>query len=240
MDAGGNPATADFGSSGIHAVRELAPRCDDIPKGIGPGCVLPYFSPTYTVDTNLYPAAGAYYWLMQQKMPYHEGSVRWDSLLSYLGTDTTVKNPKTGQPWTKDDSRGVVCPDKWAKRPADASLGTLSCDEYAMATTHESGGFPGRNQVTSGDQCAQLFADKVDGTGNFGIWADTRTATNGPSGKEPCGRASIPDKQNSGAFSNSYPAPSWRMLDGDKFFVSNPGFDHCTSVHTTCAWRKIG
>ncbi|WP_234386780.1 hypothetical protein [Streptomyces sp. ERV7] len=239
VDAGGNPATADFGSSGIHAVRELAPRCDDIPTGIKPGCVLPYFSPTYTVDTNLYPAAGAYYWLMQQKMPYHDGSVRWDSLLSYLGPDTTVKNPKTGQPWTKNDSRGVVCPDNWAKHPADASLGTLSCDEYAMATTHESGGFPARNQVTSGDQCAQLFADTMGDGSNFGLWADTRTATNGPSGKEPCGRASIPDRQNSGAF-HDFPAPTWRMLDGDTFFVSNPGFEHCTSVHTTCAWRKVG
>lgn len=48
-----------------------------------------------------------------------------------------------------------MCPGGWAKHPADASLGTLSCDEYAMATTHESGGFPGGlNQVTSGDECA--------------------------------------------------------------------------------------
>ncbi|WP_188274863.1 hypothetical protein [Streptomyces sp. CBMA152] len=71
MGAGGNPATADFGTNGIPAVRELAPRCDNIPKGIAPGCVLPFFKPTNNVDTNLYPAAGACYWLMQQKMPTH-------------------------------------------------------------------------------------------------------------------------------------------------------------------------
>ncbi|MEV6553197.1 hypothetical protein AB0M57_31510 [Streptomyces sp. NPDC051597] len=238
VDAGGNPATADFGTSGIHAVRELAPRCDNIPKGIAPGCVLPFFKPTYTVDTNLYPAAGAYYWLMQQKMPYHEGSVRWDSLLSYLGTDTTVKNSK-GDPWTSNDSRAKVC-GSWTAPPVDPSVGPVDCDEYAMASTHESGGFPGgRNQVTSGDQCAQLLTDKMsDGTADFGLFADTRKAANGPTGKEPCGRAAVPSEQNRKAFTG-YPDPSWRMLDADEFFVSNPGFEHCTSVHTTCAWRKV-
>ncbi|MER5465854.1 hypothetical protein ABT010_35395 [Streptomyces sp. NPDC002668] len=84
VNAGGNPATANFGTSGDVRVRELAPRCDDILKGVAPGCVLPFFKPTYTVDTNLYPAAGAYYWLMQEKMPDHAGSVKWDSLLHYF------------------------------------------------------------------------------------------------------------------------------------------------------------
>ncbi|MCX4586313.1 hypothetical protein OOK40_25475 [Streptomyces sp. NBC_01481] len=232
-------ATADFGTSGDVRVRELAPRCDDLLKSSAPGCVLPFFKPTYTVDTNFYPAAGAYYWLMQEKMPDHAGSVKWDSLLHYLGPDTTVKNDK-GEPWSSADSRGKVCPKGWAKHPADAALGTLSCDEYAMATTHESGGFPGGlNQVTSGDQCAQLYADKMgDGSSNFGLLADTRTARNGPTGKERCGRASIPDVQNSGAF-HEFPAPSWRLLDDDGVFVSNPGFKHCANADTVCTWRKV-
>ncbi|MFF1420540.1 hypothetical protein [Streptomyces sp. NPDC058280] len=40
-----------------------------------------------------------------------------------------------------------------------------------MASTHESGGYPNSaNRVTSGSQCAQLFADKTgDGSANFGI-----------------------------------------------------------------------
>ncbi|NVK80238.1 hypothetical protein HG542_21610 [Streptomyces morookaense] len=237
VDAGGNPATANFGTSGVDSVRELAPRCDDILKGPSPGCVLPFFKPTYTVDTNLYPAAGAYYWLMQEKMPDHAGSVKWDSLLHYLGLDTTVKN-SSGQPWSANDSRGLVCPSGWSKHPADASLGTLSCDEYAMATTHESGGFPGGvHKVSSGDECAQLFTDKMGDGSNFGLLADTRKTENGPSGKERCGRASIPDVQNSGAF-HEFPAPSWRMLDNDGFFVRNPGFEHCADTSTTCIWRK--
>ncbi|MFF4259103.1 hypothetical protein ACFY1L_48810 [Streptomyces sp. NPDC001663] len=72
-------ATANFGSSGTDAMRELAPRCDDILKPSAPGCVLPFFKLNWTVDTNLYPAAGAYYWYMQQVMPDHAGSKRWDS-----------------------------------------------------------------------------------------------------------------------------------------------------------------
>ncbi len=238
-------ATADFGTSGVDSVRELAPRCDNItPGAVTPGCVFPFFKPTYTVDTNLYPAAGAYYWLMQERMPDHAGAKRWDSLLHYLGPDTTVKNPSTGNPWTSGDSRGVVCPTSWTKHPADSVVGSTDCDEYAPASTHESGGFPGGvNQVTSGDQCAQLYTDWTfngvgDGSDDFGLLADIRTAKNGPSGTERCGRAAIDSAQNQGAFKKLQPSV-WRLLDDDGFFVDTPGFAHCSGVAVTCTWRKV-
>ncbi|MER7666805.1 hypothetical protein [Streptomyces sp. NPDC096193] len=233
-------ATADFGTSGIKEVRELAPRCDDYLKPSAPGCVLPFFQPTWTLDTNKYPAAGGYYWYMQQVMPDHAGSERWDSLMHYLGPDTPVKNG-AGNPWNSNNSRDRVCDSTWSVHPSDTSVGSVDCDEYAMASTHESGGYPKSvNLVTSGSECAQLFTDKMgDGSANFGILADTRTATKGPSGTERCGRAAIPSVQNQKAFSG-FPAPEWRMLDGDGFFVNLPGFEHCTSAATTCTWRKIG
>ncbi|MDX3698065.1 hypothetical protein PV726_49625 [Streptomyces europaeiscabiei] len=233
-------ATAEFGTSGIDQVRELAPRCDDYSKPSAPGCVLPFFKTTWTLDTNLYPAAGAYYWYMQQVMPDHAGSKRWDSLMHYLGPDTPVKNG-AGNPWNSNNSRDRVCDSTWSLHPSDASVGSVDCDEYAMASTHESGGYPKSvNLVTSGSKCAQLFTDKMgDGSANFGLLADTRTATNGPSGTERCGRAGISATQNERAFSG-FPAPSWRLLDGDGFFVTLPGFEHCTSTATTCTWRKIG
>ncbi len=88
-------------------------------------------------------------------------------------------------------------------------------------------------------RCAQLYTDKMgDGSANFGILADTRTATNGPSGTERCGRAAISSEQNQKAFSG-FPVPAWRMLDGDGFFVTLPGFEHCASAATTCTWRKV-
>ncbi|MCF3132410.1 hypothetical protein [Streptomyces olivochromogenes] len=240
VGAGGNPATANFGTSGDTRVRELAPRCDTLVAGAKPGCTLTYFHPTLTVDTNLYPAAGAYYWLMQERLPDHAGARRWDSLLHYLGPDTTVKN-SNGDPWTTDDSRKVVCPTSWKKHTADSSVGATDCDEYAMASTHESGGFPdGVNQVSRGDQCAQYFTDRMtNGNTEFGLFADTRTATRGPSGKERCGRAAINSTQNEKAFSK-LPVAKWRLLDNDGYFVNLPGYAHCQGADKTCTWKKTG
>ncbi|MFG2228358.1 hypothetical protein [Streptomyces sp. NPDC048644] len=231
------PVSADFGTSGTADSGELAPRCDDIVGGSVPGCVLPYFNPQYTVDTNLYPAAGTYYWWMQQAMVHHNGS--GDELLHYLGPDTKVVSPKTGKPWTSNDSRDKVC-GKWTKPPLDASVGAVDCDEFAMASTHESGGFPGGvNEVASGNECAQLFTGKASsGTAAFGLLADMWVDVKGPSAQPKCGRAAVPSKQNQEAF-KSFPAPAWRLLDGDGFFLSNPGFDHCSGTEATCAWKKV-
>ncbi|MFF0018818.1 hypothetical protein [Streptomyces sp. NPDC005374] len=184
---------------------------------------------------------------MQQVLPDHAGSKRWDSLMHYLGPDTQVKN-SAGNTWTSDNSRNVVCgtSSSWTAHPSDASVGTVDCDEFAMASTHESGGYPGTTQkpnpnlVKKGTECAQLFTDKMgDGSANFGLLADTRTATKGPTGTERCARAAIARVQNQMAF-NGFPAPAWRMLDGDGFFLTLPGFEHCTSTATTCTWKKIG
>lgn len=76
------------------------------------------------------------------------------------------------------------------------------------------------------------------GTANFGILTDTRTTTNGSGGSERCGRAAISSTQNQQAFIG-FPAPAWRILDGNAFFVDPPGFNHCTLAATTCAWHKI-
>lgn len=92
-------------------------------------------------------------------------------------------------------------------------------------------------QVSSGDQCAQLYANPSGSS--FGLFADTRKDKNGPSTAEKCGRATIALDQNTGAF-HTFPAPAWRMLDNDALYLSNPGFEHCTTTSSTCAWKKIG
>ncbi|MET8014281.1 hypothetical protein ABZU86_22445 [Streptomyces sp. NPDC005271] len=109
-----------------------------------------------------------------------------------------------------------------------------------MASTHESGGFPGSvNQVASGDECAQLLTDKVNsGNSAFGLLADTRVDVDGPAAQPKCDRAAVPSTQNQQAFKR-FPAPAWRLLDGDGFFLSNPGFDHCPGTEATCAWKKV-
>ncbi|KOG45725.1 hypothetical protein ADK75_30175 [Streptomyces virginiae] len=220
-------ASSDLGTSGIPQVRELAPRCDDIVGGSAPGCTLPYYVPTYFVDTNKYPAASAYYWWMQQVLPSHTGSRQWDSLLHYLGPDTTVKT-STGRTWTSKNSRDRVCDSSWSLPPTNPLMTeSMDCDEYPMASTHESAGFPDNpNKVASGSECAQFYLDTDDGRPQWlGVFPDTRAAPHGPTRNEPCGRATVPRVQNQEAF-HKFPAPAWRMLDGDGFFVGLPGFEH--------------
>ncbi|WP_093786790.1 golvesin C-terminal-like domain-containing protein, partial [Actinacidiphila guanduensis] len=54
---------------------DLDIRCDDMTKGnSSPGCVFKNYTPTYTVSTDRYPAAGAYYWLMRTHNSHHFGS----------------------------------------------------------------------------------------------------------------------------------------------------------------------
>ncbi|MGX6739051.1 hypothetical protein [Streptomyces peucetius] len=61
VDASGTATgTANCGTFAMDAVRKLATRCDDYLQPSAPGCVLPYFRTTGTLDTNLHPAAGAY------------------------------------------------------------------------------------------------------------------------------------------------------------------------------------
>ncbi|MFE9770459.1 hypothetical protein ACFYOV_01985 [Streptomyces sp. NPDC005931] len=238
VDAGNAHAETSLGSSGDVRVRELAPRCDDIAGGtIKTGCVFPFFKPTWTVDTNLYPAAGAYYWLIQEKLPSHPGSRKWDSLVTYLGPGNNA-DPNGGD-WTGAKSRGKICPSSWT--PNSATPGG-SCDEYAPASTYESGGMPGGlNQVNSGNECAQLYTKPMTG-GTWGLLAENRNGYTGPKWNEKCGRASVPQDQNEGAFRDLGIkfVPQMRLLDKDGFFISNPGFEHCKNADTVCAWKKVG
>jgi hypothetical protein len=241
VDAGNAHAQTSLGTSGDVRVRELAPRCDDIAGGsIKTGCVFPYFKPTWMVDTNLYPAAGAYYWLMQEKLPSHPGSPRLDSLVTYLGPGNNA-DPDGGD-WTNDDSRGIVCPTGTNGFQPNPATPNGSCDEYAPASTYQSGGMPkGPNQVTSGKDCAQLYTKPMTG-GTWGLLAENRDGYTGPKWNEKCGRASIPTDQNTGAFRDLGIkfVPQMRLLDKDGFFISNPGFEHCKNADTVCAWKKIG
>ncbi|MEU0053874.1 hypothetical protein [Streptomyces sp. NPDC006309] len=238
VDAGDGHAQTSLGTSGDVRVRELAPRCDDIARGnIATGCVFPYFRPTWTVDTNLYPAAGAYYWLMQEKLPSHPGSRKWDSLVTYLGPGNNA-DPEGGD-WTNTKSRGRVCPSNWTPNTATPSG---SCDEYAPASTYESGGMPkGPNQVNSGNECAQLYTKPMTG-GMWGLLAENRNGYTGPKWNEKCGRASVPLDQNEGAFRDLGIkfVPQMRLLDKDGFLISDPGFEHCKNADTVCGWKKIG
>lgn len=85
----------------------------------------------------------------------------------------------------------------------------------------------------------QLFTDKVSsGNSAFGLLADTRVDVDGPAAQPKCGRAAVPSAQNQQAF-QKFPASAWQLLGGDGFFLSNPGFAHCSGTEVTCAWKKV-
>ncbi|MER6080928.1 Tat pathway signal protein [Streptomyces sp. NPDC001833] len=210
---------ADLGNT----IGDLDVRCDDMTKGAAnAGCVFPAYTPTFTVNTDRYPAAGAYYWLMKEKNSNHFGSRAHNTPLHYL-TD--------GQ----SDNREVVCPDSWQGRTETPDA---SCDEYAFATTNESGGVPA-NGVTSGDQCAQYYATPLNDT-TWTLYYDDNYPL--PNWSEKCGRASIPLAQNTGALAPFGRTGGFvwynRMLGDDPFWLATPGFDHCTSADTTCTFQR--
>ncbi|WP_307795491.1 Tat pathway signal protein [Actinacidiphila acididurans] len=202
---------------------DLTIRCDDITKGnSSPGCVFKNYTPTYTVSTDRYPAAGAYYWLMKTHNSNHFGSKANNSPLHYV-------------PDGQSDNRKVVCPDSWTGRTETPDA---SCDEYAFATTQESGGAPGSG-VESGNECAQFYALPID-SNTWTLRDDDNYDI--PNWSEKCGRASIPLDQNTGALAPFGRTGGFvwynRMLAGDAFWVATPGFDHCTAADTTCVMQE--
>jgi hypothetical protein len=202
---------------------DLTIRCDDITKGnSSPGCVFKNYTPTYTVSTDRYPAAGAYYWLMKTHNSHHFGSEPDNSPLHY-------------SPDGQVDNRKVVCPDSWTGRTETPDA---SCDEYAFATTQESGG-AAASGVLSGDECAQFYALPIDSS-TWTLKDDDRYDI--PRWSEKCGRASIPLDQNTGALAPFGRTGGFvwynRMLAGDPFWVATPGFDHCTASDTACTMQK--
>ncbi|WP_392900465.1 hypothetical protein [Streptomyces sp. LN699] len=204
----------------------LRVRCDDTTKGTQAynktGCIFPAYTPTYLVNSQKWPSAAALYWVLQQKLPNHVGSRAHNSPVRYLGPGNMKGKDKNGQPKDRlnTENRSVICPPKWA-------LHGFTCDEYAFAVTHESGGMPGGpNEVGSGDECVNLDAEKLP-TGEWKLTDDTRYPV--PTWTEKCGRGSIPGPDNSGAANliGRQFVPDKRMRDEDPFFVLVPGFEGC-------------
>lgn len=189
----------------------LKVRCDNMFAGKNPGCVFANYRPTYTVNTKKFPAAAAYYWLIMQKLPSHPGSKQHNKPLHRLA-DTAEQ----------EKNRGKMCKLAVAKFVNHPLTPTSSCDEYPFAASRESGG----QSVSSGSQCVQLYAAKDTTTGKWKLFDDERYQP--PTWNEPCGRASIPQSQNTGAGGAlGRWTPRVRLFDNDAYFVDTPGFESC-------------
>ncbi|MFD4336881.1 hypothetical protein ACFWPP_06705 [Streptomyces anulatus] len=188
-------------------------RCDNKVGG-NTGCVFPKYTPTLQMNTQKYPAAAAYYWVIMEKLATHPGSEEHNKPLRRLADEA-----KAGENRDKMCMRAVA---EWNPHPnADGT----SCDEYPFAKSRQSGGMT----LSSGKYCAQFYADKQT-NGSWMLELDNNYPY--PTWNEICGRAAVPAKQNTdaggdlGRFTSEV-----RLLDNDAYFVQT-GFEGCriTSV----------
>ncbi|UQA93743.1 hypothetical protein [Streptomyces halobius] len=217
-------------------------RCDKI-SSTTPGCTFYKYIPTWVMNFDKTPPAVAHAWLIQAKLPNHPGSKAAKRPLFYL--PAASKNAPGRDP---DDNRKVICPDGWAATYGNPDATTVpeispgdkaSCDEFAYASTYNSGGMPagigGMNEVDTGNDCVQTYATRVK-QGEWHLYDDVREAA--PTWTEVCGRSAMSGWINStsmgGAFSSGF-ANKYRMLDKDPYWVNFPQFAHCDASKATVA-----
>ncbi|MFJ3308954.1 hypothetical protein ACIPSA_39095 [Streptomyces sp. NPDC086549] len=232
----------DLGTS----VPDVNIRCDKVASASKPGCVFSAYKPTWVMNFKKYPPAIAHGWLVQSKLPNHPGSKAAGTPMKYLPGKTLNQHGRD-----PNDNRKVICPQVdgkgWAvargnpdttllpdQRPND----TRSCDEFAYASTYNSGGMPsnldGLNPVTSGDQCVQTYATRVK-QDEWHLYDEIREAA--PTWKEVCGRSSMSTWINSGSmggFSGTFAAAGkFHLLDEDEYWVAFPEFANCDATKAT-------
>lgn len=201
-------------------------RCDTT-VSTTPGCIFDYYKPTYSMNSQKFPAAAAHAWLLQHELPAHLGLKGQGQPLTYLGD--SVMSPSDPTKKQSDVNRALMCPTSWERNqsvtlsPELSSTGTdtPSCDELAFAKSYQSGGTPtslgGTNPVGSGDDCLQTYAMK----GADGLWrlhADLRYPL--PTWKEVCGRSSMSNNQNTQSMS-LFPTfrRNYRVMDKDDYWL---------------------
>ncbi|MQY36938.1 hypothetical protein SRB17_49400 [Streptomyces sp. RB17] len=183
-------------------------RCDNKVGG-NTGCVFPKVAPTMYLERDKYPAAAAYYWILEEKLASHPGSKKYNKPLHRLADDAAAKDNR--------DKMCMLAVAEWNPNPN--AIGR-SCDEYPFAKSRESGGMT----LASGKSCVQMYAVKnADGT--YTLKLDENYAY--PTWNEICGRAAITTSQNTaaggklGRFTTSV-----RLLDRDAYYV-NTGYESC-------------
>ncbi|MFJ3966108.1 hypothetical protein [Streptomyces sp. NPDC090036] len=93
----------------------------------------------------------------------------------------------------------------------------------------------GGGGLTLGTGCLQLYAKKPTAGEQWTLKEDTRYARPN-TWKEPCGRASLPGDENSGAANRIglHFVPNNRIIDKDAYYLLAPGFEECTDLTKIC------
>ncbi|OIV39321.1 hypothetical protein BIV57_00275 [Mangrovactinospora gilvigrisea] len=195
-------------------------RCDTVLSGPPGKCVFDNYAPTYTLNAGKYPMPAAHAWLIQHKLPSHDGQPGEPGQASPM---YYLPGGDNGQ----GNNRDLICPSGWAAAKGNPNAtpagitDTLSCDEYAFNASYNSAGMPaslgGLNAVGSGDECVQTYVTKVNNT-TWHLYNDERDID--PTWTEKCGRSVMSSSQNSGVMSpfGGF-ITNMRLLKGDAYWM---------------------
>ncbi|MFE9354920.1 DNRLRE domain-containing protein [Streptomyces olivaceoviridis] len=231
-------------------------RCDKVYTSSG--CVIPSYSPGYSMNSKKFPAAAAHAWLIQNRLAPEFFGQTPVTPLQYMPNKTRNAAGASGAGRSETANRYRVCYGAAANKMVyrtDTALhpelsgsnkDSRSCDEYSFNATYQSAGMPttegGKNprpvsDALQGRECVQTYEKKLpDGT--YRLYDDERYAA--PTWDETCGRSSMSLNVNSLSMSRfgSF-ASTFRLLDKDTYWVDIDGFQDCdaTADVIKCAQR---
>ncbi|MFD9371028.1 hypothetical protein ACFWA6_25465 [Streptomyces sp. NPDC060020] len=182
------------------------------------GCVFAKHIPTWTADTDRYPPAAAYYWVMREGLSSHPGSKKHGTPMHRL-KDTKAQRKNRD---TICNKTGLGAWAAHSEATADEK-GRIQCDEFPFAASKESGG----QSLTNGGGCVQLYAKQEDDD-SWRLHEDEKYDP--PTWNEVCGRASMPGQDNMDAgrgpgLSGFYTKA--RVLNDGAFYIQLPGYEGC-------------
>ncbi|GFM99995.1 hypothetical protein Sfulv_48060 [Streptomyces fulvorobeus] len=209
-------------------------RCDTEVANAGTGCVFAGYKPTYVMNSKKFPGAAAHIDMMWRKTNIKWGQRSSGKPLTYLGNKMSVDGSGKIQ---SDRNRQLICArqwktysgtglfsDMWSLDAGEPRTDARSCDEFAFANSFQSAGnSAGPNPVNySGAECIQTYVRRnADDTMTLHL----RPNTTPPTWKEPCGRSSMSNWQNTqsmrpfGDFIKEQ-----RLMEDDGYWVDLDGF----------------
>jgi hypothetical protein len=209
-------------------------RCDSEIPNAGTGCVFSGYKPTYVMNSKKFPGAAAHIDMMWRKTNIDWGNRSSGKPLTYLGNKMSVDGSGKIQ---SDRNRQLICgrlwktykdtglfSDMWTLEAGATRTDSKSCDEFAFANSFQSAGnSTGPNPVGySGKECVQTYVRRnADDTMTLHLRPDAPA----PTWKEPCGRSSMSNWQNTqsmrpfGDFIKEQ-----RLMEDDDYWLDLDGF----------------
>ncbi|WP_435207955.1 hypothetical protein [Streptomyces sp. bgisy034] len=209
-------------------------RCDNEVPNAGTGCVFSGYDPTYVMNSRKFPGAAAHIDMMWRKTNIDWGNRNGGKPLTYLANKMSVDGSGKIQ---SDRNRQLICSrqwktykdtglfsDMWTLEAGATRTDSKSCDEFAFANSFQSGGnSAGPNPVNySGKECVQTYVRRnADDTMTLHLRPDAPA----PTWKEPCGRSSMSNWQNTqsmrpfGDFIKEQ-----RLMEDDDYWLDLDGF----------------